>query len=635
MKHLRRGNEETRRLLKELEIPAVPAAVENRLRRIYAELPGEMPQTYTEPAFDREAEGLVEVVPFEVKPMHRAVRGLLGACGAIAAAMVVLMGLNTVNPEFTESLPGLGGLFAQVNGKNPMGQNLDTYDDLEQVSQVALAEVDSGYKLTVDEAFCDGEYVYFTLEVECPEEAAKYTMLSFYTQDRVEASEAQPDFQDVKVTLDGKPADVQFEGMTGSPGEGKVGIALSVPLAAIGETAESGQKLQVGLSVDALQAYTETEDGYGTPDYIPVGFNTEFEVTVNTTHNHINVGEGQDNGVSVKEVESTPGYIKIKIESPMWGYEQEEVYKYGIVKGIPNECYLYTEDGQELARNSEFWEVDPRMELHGQVDQEAGNPPWERDWPKKGDMVTHTLGFTGAPADCKKVKLRIFEQSLENWRHDPEGAPKPKLFTELTIDLETGKAEGTDTYLAEGFEKVNMEEYINTDRVPDITGGYMYYSGGIMPYRMLNPDEFGYSNETDLNGWSHEVTLYCGVDEPDLEVRFYRGDELLGAMSTPDMDKWEKTEYGLYHYTDENGNYMFMGDMKEVRQIMENIGNPPGPKWSINFRFYVDEPVDPQWTADNNQFTDRIEVVKKSTGEVLADDPAGGQVFGNVKSQAN
>ena len=49
MKHLQRGNEETRRLLKELEIPAVPAAVENRLRRIYAELPGEMPQTYEGP----------------------------------------------------------------------------------------------------------------------------------------------------------------------------------------------------------------------------------------------------------------------------------------------------------------------------------------------------------------------------------------------------------------------------------------------------------------------------------------------------------------------------------------------------------------------------------------------------------
>ncbi len=634
MKHLRRGNEETRRLLKELEIPAVPAAVENRLRRIYAELPGEMPQTYTEPAFDREAEGLVEVVPFEVKPMHRAVRGLLGACGAIAAAMVLLMGLNTVNPDFTESLPGLGGLFAKVNGKNPMGQNLDTYDDLEQVSQVALSSTDSGYKLTVDEAFCDGNYVYFTLEMECPEDAAEYETIFPYGGAGSLSQEDEP-YAPAKYTTNGTVTGMESSGVTGSPKEGKIGLACALPVHG-GEALENGQKVTVGMSIPALEArYGKGHEKYGTPDYIPVGFETEFEVTVNTSHNHISVGEGQDNGVSIKEVESTPGYIKIKIESPMWGYEQEEVYNYGIVKGIPNECYLYTEDGQELARNSEFWEFDPRLELHGQADQEAGNPPWERDWPKKGDMVTHTLGFTGAPADCKKVKLRIFEQSLENWRHDPEGAPKPKLFTELTIDLETGKAEGTDTYLAEGFEKVNMEEYINTDRVPDITGGYMYYSGGIMPYRMLNPDEYGYSNETDLNGWSHEVTLYCGVDEPDLEVRFYRGDELLGTMSTPDMDKWEKTEYGLYHYTDENGNYMFMGDMKEVRQIMENIGNPPGPKWSINFRFYVDEPVDPQWTADNDQFTDRIEVVQKSTGEVLADDPIGGQVIGNVKSQGN
>ena len=175
MKHLQRGNEETRRLLKELEIPAVPAAVENRLRRIYAELPGEMPQTYGGPAYGAE-DDFVEVMPFEVKPMHRAVRGLLGACGAMAAAMVLLMGLNTVNPGFTESLPGLGGLFAQINGKNPMGTNLES----DQTSQVALAEQDSGYKLTVDEAFCDGNYVYFTLEMECPEDAAEYEAIFPY-----------------------------------------------------------------------------------------------------------------------------------------------------------------------------------------------------------------------------------------------------------------------------------------------------------------------------------------------------------------------------------------------------------------------------------------------------------------------
>lgn len=625
MKHMQQKDHEKAKFLQGLEITAVPPAVEARLRQVYAELPGDVPQTYAGPM--AELDGYEEVLPVKVTPLQRTLKVAAGACGAMAAAMVLLVGLNTVNPEFTESLPGLGGLFAQVNGKNPLGQNLDTYDDLEQVSQVAISDMDSGYQLTVDEAFCDGEYVYFTLEMECPEEAAKYKVIypyeyaqSFSRPYTAAASEYTDGSRDVKFYINGQ--ETKAKGRVsdiGSPQEGTMGFAYTLPAP---EQAEDGEKLQISLHVDSLCGLYEDSYDTGTMDLIPVGFSTEFEVTVNTTHNHINVGEGQDNGVSVKEVESTPGYIKIKIESPMWGYEQEEVYSFGLVKGIPSECYLYTEDGQELARNSEFWEYDPKLE--GPTQEEG--PVYS--WPKKGEIVEHTLGFTGAPAGCKKVKLRIFDQSLTNWQYDPENSPKPKLFTELTIDLETGKAEGTDTYLADGFEKINMEEYINTDHVPDITGGYMFYSSGIIPYRMLNPDEYGYSNDTDLNGWSHEVNLFSGVEEPDLEVRFYRGDELLGAMSTPAMDQWEKNEYGLYHYTDENGNYMFMGDLASVRETMERMGYPAGPKWSINFRFYVNEPVDPQWTADNDQFTDRIEIVQKSTGEVLADNPIGRQVIG-------
>ncbi|MEH2935565.1 DUF4179 domain-containing protein [Acutalibacter sp. JLR.KK004] len=624
MKHLQRGNEETRRLLKELEIPAVPAAVENRLRRIYAELPGEMPQTYEGPVYGAE-DDFVEVTPFEVKPMHRAVRGLLGACGAMAAAMVLLMGLNTVNPGFTESLPGLGGLFAQINGKNPMGTNLDTYDDLEQVSQVALAEQDSGYKLTVDEAFCDGNYVYFTLEMECPESAAEYEAIFPYDRAGSLSQEDEP-YAPARYTINGTVTGVESSGLTGSPAEGKIGLAYALPVHG-GEMPENGEKVTVEMSIPALEAhYGKGHEKYATPDYIPVGFEAEFEVTVNTSHNHISVGEGQDNGVSVKEVESTPGYIKIKIESPMWGYEGEEMYHFGIVKGIPNECFLYTEDGQELARNSNFWEEDPKL---------AGAKQGEHDWPKKGEMLEHTLGFNGAPADCKKVKLRIFDNSLFNWQYDSQGAPKPKLFTELTIDLETGEAVPSDTYLADGFEKIDVEEYINTQHTPDITGGYMMGSGGIEPYRYVDRHSYGADAETDLNGWTYQADLYCGVDDPDLELRFYRGGELLGTMSTPAMDKWEKTEYGTYHYTDENGRDLYMRDCADLRETMQFMEYPAGPKWAISFRFYVDEPVDPQWTAENNQFTDRIEVVKKSTGEVLADNPNGYEVFGNVKSQAN
>lgn len=622
MKHLRRGNEETRRLLKELEIPAVPAAVENRLRRIYAELPGEMPQTYTEPAFDREAEGLVEVVPFEVKPMHRAVRGLLGACGAIAAAMVLLMGLNTVNPGFTESLPGLGGLFAKVNGKNPMGQNLDTYDDLEQVSQVALSNTDSGYKLTVDEAFCDGNYVYFTLEMECPEDAAEYETIFPYGGAGSLSQEDDP-YAPAKYTTNGTVTGMESSGVTGSPKEGKIGLACALPVHG-GEALENGQKVTVGMSIPALEArYGKGHEKRGTPDYIPVGFETEFEVTVNTSHNHISVGEGQDNGVSIKEVESTPGYIRLKVEVPVWGFGGEEVMNPGGIKGNFDNCHLYTEDGQELSRNSNFWDIDSMYFW--------GSGPM----PQKGDTIQYTLGFSGAPEGCKKVVLRVFEYDLTTWvpgspATDPE-SEKRGIFAELAINLETGEAVPSDTYLAEGHTKLDTEEYLNTPQTPDFSGGYFvtdcWASSNNMDYTV---DEEGIITgvEKEENGWISGVQLYADVEEPDFELRFFKNGEQIRTLTvspqvpheTVQIPGQDGTLLPAYCHKEEN-TYLVMRRLDPVqKEWMENWGYQTVPKWQIECSVTGPEPVPYVHEEGSMPHPDKVQLVDGKTGEVLIDD---------------
>ena len=93
---------------------------------------------------------------------------LLKAAGVFAALAVVcggLLGLNAANPALAESIPGLGSLFALMNDHtmHPMGSHVGTYvDHVEELDLTADAPADTDYELTLDEAFCDGSYVYLT-----------------------------------------------------------------------------------------------------------------------------------------------------------------------------------------------------------------------------------------------------------------------------------------------------------------------------------------------------------------------------------------------------------------------------------------------------------------------------------------
>lgn len=613
MKHLRK-NRTTAGLRAELQIDRVPAAVERKLKQVYAELPMDMPEPHKAPAWKREEYEQVEAVT--VKRWPWPVRAGLAAGGTVLAAAVLLMGLNFSYPQFTESLPGLGGIFEKVNKswKNPMGSNLNTYADLEQVSQGALAQVDSGYELTVDEAFCDGENVYFTTELRCPPEAAQYESIVFYKYggrfEMFEKREDSPeDYEDCQFTINGTVTDSISGGMTGSPGEGVLRYSHVMPVQG-GEVAD-GQELPVTVSIPTLEAHYSKDSGKRqTPDLIRVGFETEFTVTVNKKHNHISVGKGQDNGVSVLEVESTPGYIKLKLETPIWGYEcEEEMRVNGQPKGGPYACHLYTEDGQELGRNSNLIEMDSRLEVLGP------NPIY----PKKGTMINYTVGFDGAPAGCSQVKLRIFEL-------DPGSAlmAKPEtmepgyihdLFAELTIDLETGKAEPTDTYLQEGMKKLDTEEYVNTPHTPLFTGGYL------LTDKSMGPDYTDWDSQVE-EGYMYQVDMYADTEEvPDLTMRFWLNGQQIGEVKSRAPEECTQPEEGVesYMYRQEDESRFCLA--RYNGENLQNLGFQTIPKWQMSFVMHGEEPWADMYTKPYKETNVIVQVIDNKTGEVIFDDP--------------
>lgn len=612
MKHLRK-NRTTAGLRAELQIDRVPAAVERKLKQVYAELPMDMPEPQKAPAWKREEYEQVEAVT--VKRWPWPVRAGLAAGGTVLAAAVLLMGLNLSYPQFTESLPGLGGIFEKVNKswKNPMGSNLNTYADLEQVSQGALAQVDSGYELTVDEAFCDGENVYFTTELRCPPEAAQYESIVFYKYggrfEMFENREDSPeDYEDCQFTINGTVTDIISQGSTWSPEEGVLSAAYVMPVQG-GQAVEDGQVLPVTLSISTLEChYGKESDRRLTPDLIPVGFETEFAVTVNKKHNRINVGKGQDNSVSVKEVESTPGYIKLKLEMPVFGYVgEEEMQVSGTPKGGPDACRLYTEDGQELMRNQKLVEMDSRLEVVGP------NPVY----PAKGTMINYTVGFDGVPEGCKKVKLRVFEvDPLTGILGKVETSEDiHDLFAELTIDLETGSAEATDTYLQEGIKKLDAEEYINTPHTPLFTGGYL------LTNEIVGPDYTGWENQV-MEGWSMTVDMFADTEEaPDLTMRFWMNGEQIGEVKSraPEACTQPDDRVESYEYEQEDGSRFHVA--RYTGTSLENLGFQTIPKWQMSFVMHRDG----KWEETANLPVEEqhivVQVIDNKTGEVIFDDP--------------
>ncbi len=81
----------------ELELCAVPAVIENKLRQVYAQLPEELPA--------------------RKRTMPRWAQSALATAASFTAAFAVLVGVNGANPAFAESLPFVGGIFQNINNR--------------------------------------------------------------------------------------------------------------------------------------------------------------------------------------------------------------------------------------------------------------------------------------------------------------------------------------------------------------------------------------------------------------------------------------------------------------------------------------------------------------------------------------
>lgn len=553
---------EARALRRELDIAAVPLVIDNKLRQVYAELPEELPKSKT-----------------WLRPLQRAV----GVFAALAIVCGGLLGLNAANPAFAESIPGLGSLFALMNDHtmHPMGSHVGTYEgSVEELDLAATAPADTDYSLTLDEAFCDGNYVYLTLQLTGPEEAEKYESLSL-------SCDGQSDF---RLLVDGTEAELFTTGGQAME-DGTEAIALVYQLAA---PAEDGQALSARLEMGSLYGvYPEdSKSGGWQYDTLEVGFTADFTVTADTSQNRSQELSAQDNGVKLYGIETTPGYLLVDMEIPFWGRTGDLTASGG---GILGYAQLFTQDGQELNHNSLLNDYD----FSNESDAES---------------IRGTWAFDGPPEQTDTVILRITDRSPDS-AYAADMDRERVVFAEFAINWKTGEAHPSDTYLDEGLDKVDTEEFKASWGPADFTGGFLVSNIG-----HTFDSWHGDTNTT----WVCTVNLTSEVEYQPIELRYYNEERLLGTVKAAPKSEFNETAVNPM-LGDEN--FFYRGEDGFYGSIEKDGGG-----YNLFFALYY-----PEDCIGATQFrerdlkdgcmVDRIEVVNTETGEVLMDDLEIGQAY--------
>ena len=553
---------EARALRRELDIAAVPLVIDNKLRQVYAELPEELPKSKT-----------------WLRPLKKAA----GVFAALAIVCGGLLGLNAANPAFAESIPGLGSLFALMNDHtmHPMGSHVGTYEgSVEELDLAATAPADTDYGLTLDEAFCDGNYVYLTLQLTGPEEAEQYDHYVMYL----------PNEEGTRLTVNGQETELFTTGGQTLP-DGDYAFALVYELAA---PAQDGEELSAALTVPGLYGvYSVDESKSKDWRYDQVGgeFTADFTVTADTSQNQSQELSAQDNGVKLYGIEATPGYLLVDMEIPFWGRTGDLTASSGPILGYAE---LFTQDGQELGHNSLLNDYD----FVNESDAES---------------IRGTWAFDGPPEQTDTVILRITDRSPDS-AYAADMDRERVVFAEFAINWKTGEAHPSDTYLDEGLDKVDTEEFKASWGAGDFTGGYLVSD-------ILNTGDMWHGTDD----WICMVQLKADVEYQPIELRYYNGERLLGTVKAVPQSEYNDTEFGEGQwpaYRDENGFYAsFPAEEDTDGQA----------KYSLLFCLYYSEDcledTEHGVQLDISKAADRIELVNSETGQVLLDDLEIGQAY--------
>lgn len=517
-------------------------------------------------------------------------KSLVTAASTLALCVITLSTINIVNPAYAEALPIVGPVFAQINSsfkqvnstsKSPVGTNLGTYST-EAVNLAMTPAAETPYQIDVAEAYSDGEYVHASLRMTAPAGTSdSYAM--FFTMG--------------SATVNGERCESGLfsdGGIARFLADGKTDTYTGTVAAKLPAGYKHGDTLDFAVSIDAFYGigYSPKDDhemqlskGYGKSGddslsglevEIPV-FTAAMQVTVNTAEHH-SFSVNMDAQYNIQAVDASASKVAIDTAVPA-------------VEGsfIPVQA-LYTQDGLELARNSD------QTEYPFEVTGESARLVF--DGIPKGTTALVLRWYTNYDYGTVLAEYTInltAETVTETQSYQDEMSPlylrNPAYFTMGTWNpLGDYFAAGTDEVSTEPVEVDESTAAEQWKTYEDRAKAAMDYQNGL-----------GLRDLWIRNGDENYIALgiLSDNDYRDIEVQVYNGGTLIASEASYDGVRY--TEYAVpTGFFDERHAYFGLNDPNQSRYY--------------DFRIHI---APDSISADDTSLT--VKVTDRNTGEVLLD----------------
>lgn len=352
--------------------------------------------------------------PLKRKPAHIIWQKKVGALAASFLFMAgALLFVNTAFPAFAESLPLVGGAFQYLNS---LGSHAPSYEGV--VQNIGKSAGNNQYEVTVTEAYCDGEYIFFVLHLQV-KDTKLLKMESLYTDEFVEGH----DVPGWNITLNGESAGLRYN----LPNFVRKGACFeSEPIrVALPDGLDQSAGIHVEAVLGNLSGRTQEAADQGDAGQIvsiePVYL--QFDLMANTSYNQQKaVQNAVADGLELQSWSCSPSKLSVTL-----------AYPYFDMAGVS--ANARTEDGVDLGED-----------LRESGDLGSGQYDF-------GDTAVQECTFIGPPEGTKKVIVTVYAES--RWERNPDTA----VFGEFTVDLETGGVTVTTEYLEKGLEHLSIEKY--------------------------------------------------------------------------------------------------------------------------------------------------------------------------------
>ena len=404
-------------------------------------------------------ESLPDEMPVRPRPVFTVVRSAATVLALVAVVFVSLLGLNTTYPQLTEALPGLGQVFAAMNGgraeKLPVDDAEPTPTHQPEFQLVTvLSKGDFPGVLTVEDAWSDGKTLVLDLSI-APYAELKEMMGyeaaddSYFILDPGYLEQVDGGYGEYENTIAYTSSITITTGGNASPVKGvfpnfrpEGENLISRWRTELPEPAEDGS-LTVDLSIPDLVSTSQTAYGDESQTSWSAGFYTSFTVPVSSGRNRQFQLDAVDNQIHFNYIDYTPSRVDIQATVPYLGMAEDFPMNLG-----GSEMPLCT--AAELTCGDYVYQL---INVNSGQEKELlmGESPEELDlrysFISSGEDGVHPKDLSGP------LVLTFYELPEE-----AEQFALRRVAAEFTIDLHTGKAYPSENYQAAGREKADTSQ---------------------------------------------------------------------------------------------------------------------------------------------------------------------------------